>query len=124
MMTFVLSLKELGKPPGKQIQEAVAIWGSTLTRRDGELSGGLAWSFGTAHLGMFEVRHISKVAVSPLRPSSCCFPHASPVAPSGAGKQKLASEGRPKQRISLRKFGAGEGIRTLDPNLGKVVLYP
>jgi hypothetical protein len=24
----------------------------------------------------------------------------------------------------LRKFGAGEGIRTLDPNLGKVVLYP
>jgi hypothetical protein len=26
--------------------------------------------------------------------------------------------------ISLGKFGAGEGIRTLDPNLGKVVLYP
>jgi hypothetical protein len=24
----------------------------------------------------------------------------------------------------LRKSGAGEGIRTLDPNLGKVVLYP
>jgi hypothetical protein len=23
-----------------------------------------------------------------------------------------------------RNFGAGEGIRTLDPNLGKVVLYP
>ena len=23
-----------------------------------------------------------------------------------------------------RKFGAGEGIRTPDPNLGKVVLYP
>jgi hypothetical protein len=23
-----------------------------------------------------------------------------------------------------KKFGAGEGIRTLDPNLGKVVLYP
>jgi hypothetical protein len=22
------------------------------------------------------------------------------------------------------EFGAGEGIRTLDPNLGKVVLYP
>jgi hypothetical protein len=29
-------------------------------------------------------------------------------------------------RVSLkpRKTGAGEGIRTLDPNLGKVVLYP
>ena len=25
---------------------------------------------------------------------------------------------------NIRKFGAGEGIRTLDPNLGKVVLYP
>jgi hypothetical protein len=24
----------------------------------------------------------------------------------------------------LEKFGAGEAIRTLDPNLGKVVLYP
>ncbi len=24
----------------------------------------------------------------------------------------------------LREIGAGEGIRTLDPNLGKVVLYP
>jgi hypothetical protein len=24
----------------------------------------------------------------------------------------------------LMNFGAGEGIRTLDPNLGKVVLYP
>ncbi len=26
--------------------------------------------------------------------------------------------------FSVGKFGAGEGIRTLDPNLGKVVLYP
>ena len=24
----------------------------------------------------------------------------------------------------LEESGAGEGIRTLDPNLGKVVLYP
>jgi len=24
----------------------------------------------------------------------------------------------------LKNSGAGEGIRTLDPNLGKVVLYP
>jgi hypothetical protein len=28
-----------------------------------------------------------------------------------------------KGRVT-RRFGAGEGIRTLDPNLGKVVLYP
>jgi hypothetical protein len=26
--------------------------------------------------------------------------------------------------LDLCDFGAGEGIRTLDPNLGKVVLYP
>jgi hypothetical protein len=26
--------------------------------------------------------------------------------------------------IELPKFGAGDGIRTHDPNLGKVVLYP
>jgi len=29
-----------------------------------------------------------------------------------------------KSVVFLRKSGAGEGIRTLDPNLGKVVLYP
>ena len=26
--------------------------------------------------------------------------------------------------LTHSKHGAGEGIRTLDPNLGKVVLYP
>lgn len=26
--------------------------------------------------------------------------------------------------IPLEEIGAGEAIRTLDPNLGKVVLYP
>jgi hypothetical protein len=33
-----------------------------------------------------------------------------------------------KQKASLKRLafltGAGEGIRTLDPNLGKVMLYP
>ncbi len=29
-----------------------------------------------------------------------------------------------KYLLFLKKTGAGEGIRTLDPNLGKVVLYP
>ena len=59
-----------------------------------------------------------KVAVRPLRSS---FPHASPVSTSGAGKQEAAPEDRFKPLISSRKFGAGEGIRNLDPNLGKVV---
>ncbi len=26
--------------------------------------------------------------------------------------------------VPLKETGAGEGIRTLDPNLGKVMLYP
>ena len=30
----------------------------------------------------------------------------------------------PAQLMNFGIFGAGEGIRTLDPNLGKVVLYP
>ncbi len=42
----------------------------------------------------------------------------------GSGETKNGPEGRSKQLIFLRKSGAGEGIRTLDPNLGKVVLYP
>ena len=30
-----------------------------------------------------------------------------------------------QQRVEIDwKFGAGDGIRTHDPNLGKVVLYP
>ncbi len=53
-----------------------------------------------------------------------CFPHASPALASGAGKRPTAPKERSKPLISLRKTGAGEGIRTLDPNLGKVVLYP
>ena len=36
----------------------------------------------------------------------------------------LAHEVLHSRRFFRRKSGAGEGIRTLDPNLGKVVLYP
>src|SRR5262249_18384223 len=68
--------------------------------------------------------NMRKVAGSPLRSASACFPPASPVLLSQPGKQESIPDGHNKQRICLRKFGAGEGIRTLDPNLGKVVLYP
>ena len=37
-------------------------------------------------------------------------------------KKELAKANQPVD--FPRKSGAGEGIRTLDPNLGKVVLYP
>ena len=39
-------------------------------------------------------------------------------------KQKTAPKDRSNRFSFLNKTGAGEGIRTLDPNLGKVVLYP
>ena len=72
-------------------------------------------------LGTLDASHMPKVAGRPLRHASCCFPHASPVSEPRAGKQKTALKDRSKQLLFLRKFGAGEGIRTLDPNLGKVV---
>ena len=114
----------LGKKPGKRIANAIAILGSTRSQHDGKLSGGLAPLFGATQLGALEAIHMPKVAVRPLRSSSCRFPRASPALANGAGKQKTVPRGRSKPRIVLRKSGAGEGIRTLDPNLGKVVLYP
>jgi hypothetical protein len=33
-------------------------------------------------------------------------------------------ESRAKARLFVGETGAGDGIRTHDPNLGKVVLYP
>ena len=61
---------------------------------------------------------------SPLQSASVCFPHASPALVPEAGKQKTPPKDRSPLPIYLKKFGAGEGIRTLDPDLGKVVLYP
>ena len=49
-----------------------------------------------------------------------CFPGKE----NQAGKQILRLRRFSKYIISQGKTGAGEGIRTLDPNLGKVVLYP
>jgi hypothetical protein len=46
-----------------------------------------------------------------------------------AFRRSLRNEKPAKRRAFVklsivREIGAGEGIRTLDPNLGKVVLYP
>jgi hypothetical protein len=49
-----------------------------------------------------------------------CFPEGF----SGAGKQISRARDLRKLFNLFIKTGAGEGIRTLDPNLGKVVLYP
>ncbi len=39
-------------------------------------------------------------------------------------KTRKAPEGALSMNFLVQGNGAGEGIRTLDPNLGKVVLYP
>jgi hypothetical protein len=122
MIMSVSLAKNMSKQPGKRIENDIVISGSTRSQRDRKLSGGLAPLAGVIRLGTLEARHMPKVAVRPLRSSSSRFPYASPVSPSGAGKQKPAPKGRPKKLISLRKIGAGEGIRTLDPNLGKVAI--
>jgi hypothetical protein len=48
-----------------------------------------------------------------------CFPPASPALVLEAGKQKAIPAEFAKHLKSSRKIGAGEGIRTLDPDLGK-----
>ena len=63
-------------------------------------------------------------AESPPRFASVCFPPASPAFAPEAGKQKKTPQDSSQPLICLKKIGAGEGIRTLDPDLGKVVLYP
>ena len=65
-----------------------------------------------------------KATESPLRFASVCFPPASPAVVPEAGKQKTTPKDPSNSLICLKKIGAGEGIRTLDPDLGKVVLYP
>lgn len=70
----MLSLNEPGKHPGKQIREAIAIWGSTPTRRDAKLSGGFVPSLRAADFRTFDALHTPNVAPRPLRFSSNCFP--------------------------------------------------
>jgi hypothetical protein len=60
-----------------------------------------------------------KAAGNNLWSAFCCFPPASPVFGAGAGKHETDPRDRSKPMIGFRKFGAGEGIRTPDPNLGK-----
>ncbi len=50
-----------------------------------------------------------------------CADNAAALSPC---KQKQPLKTALNRLILLKKIGAGEGIRTLDPNLGKVVLYP
>ena len=123
-MTPVPSSQPPGKPPGKQIRGGLWVWGSKPTRAAVATCSEFRRSPEPVEFVGFGAIPMPEAAAGPLQHASCCFPHASPVSSSRSGKRKTAPKDRSKQLISLRKFGAGEGIRTLDPNLGKVVLYP
>lgn len=58
------------------------------------------------------------ISVGALQQASSCFPPASPNSVEGAGKQKMAPRRHHKSLNYNIKYGAGEEIRTLDPNLG------
>ncbi len=79
----------------------------------------LLWSIASLENGGSWTLSMPQAAESPLHFTFCCFPPASPPLPPGPGKQKPAPKDRYNPLIFLMKFGAGEGIRTLDPNLGK-----
>jgi hypothetical protein len=123
-MTLVSTSRwELGKRPGKQNGTCFCVRGSMVPSK-GALRGRVRWTplrpvaqAGNRGSGTLPM---PKAAESPLPYAFCCFPPASPAFLSGTGKQKTVPNDRSKQLPSLRKFGAGEGIRTLDPNLGKV----
>jgi hypothetical protein len=119
-MTPLPSPQTSGKQPGKQIRKGLGFWGSKRTHGMHTCGSGVARSLEAASYGWFGALPMPKAAERPLRHASCCFPHASPVSQTKAGKQKTAPTDRSKPMISLMKFGADEGIRTLDPNLGKV----
>jgi hypothetical protein len=124
-MMALHSLTMPGKYSGKQTKGDVGlrvsrdIQGSVPVRTGDGLSNRLAQSLPSHACARVGALPVPKAPLRPPQPVPCCFPHASPVLQSGAGKQKMAPKGRSKQLISLRKSGAGEGIRTLDPNLGK-----
>ena len=49
---------------------------------------------------------------------------ARPISPETSVRASCVLLPKPRVTLTRWKSGAGEGIRTLDPNLGKVVLYP
>jgi hypothetical protein len=112
-----------GDEPTKALTERAA----PLERRMASTSNlhGAAWRLRLRQVLQAEIRglgtlHIRKAAESPLGFAFDCFPPASPVYVPEAGKQKTTPKDPSQQLICLKKIGAGEGIRTLDPDLGKV----
>ena len=53
----------------------------------------------------------------------CCFPLLPQLSRGGGGEAKNGPEGPFQVPDFPKEFGAGEGIRTLDPNLGNFGLF-
>src|SRR5665213_4615852 len=124
MMTPLPSPKPSGKRTGKQIREGLGLRGSKSTRNQYMPYSESTRSLETAGYDSFGALLMPKVAASPLRHNVLLLPPCFPAFRDWGGEAKTAPEDRSNQLISLRKSGAGEGIRTLDPNLGKVPERP
>ena|SRR5260370_29587770 len=84
---------------------------------------GAAWRLRLRQVLQTEIRGLEtlrmrKAAESPLRFALGCFLPASPAFLPEAGKHKTTPMDPSQQLICLKKIGAGERIRTLDPDLG------
>ena len=89
--------------------------------------GEFSWQKSFIPTSMGEIQWINRTTRynAPVR-HSCSFSgdnmETAHRASATVSKKELAKANQPVD--FPRKSGAGEGIRTLDPNLGKVVLYP
>ena len=72
-------------------------------------SAAISAATGTRHEGIY------KTVVRAVFAAHC---------PIAVSRRRLPANPRLRPSLLVGKTGAGEGIRTLDPNLGKVVLYP
>ncbi len=63
---------------------------------------------------------MQKATESPLRFASVCFPPCFPGFRARGGEAEEDPKDSSQPLIYLKKIGVGEGIRTLDPDLGKV----
>ena len=127
-MTFEsTSRRAPGKRPGKQKTARFGLQGSAPSPKERYRAGVgqiALWPDVRAESDGFGTLPMPKAAENFPFCAFCCFPPASPTFAAGTGKQKRPRRAAFIRLKSLRDFGAGEGIRTLDPNLGKVVLYP
>src|SRR5579872_6784969 len=119
-MSFASALRPpVGKRPGKQNRSHFGVRGSTVEPKSG-LHGGARRlplpPLVRAENSLLGILTMPVAAESLLICAFCCFPPASPAFAVGSGKQKTLPAGRTKHLNFLMKVGAGEAIRTPDPN--------